>query len=246
MPLRNPPEGRGSAKTGGLTVRPVDEGVEVDDTLNTVCRTNAEGFARILRLYARPGDSIADPTFGNGVFWSQVDRTQYRALATDITTHGVDLRQLPYPSGTLDMVVLDPPYRYTPERNKKQDDAPGHGKVDGLYNLQAAKLNNIQAVLSLYRGGMVEARRVLKEGGFLIVKCQDTIQDGKNVWVHTLLMVEAGVLEFACRDLLIVAPASVLKTRWERQRHLRKAHSYFLVFRKGGHFPFGIPSVCKR
>jgi len=52
----------------------VDEGVEVDDSLNTVCQTNDEGFARILRLYTRPGDTIADPTFGNGVFWQQIDR----------------------------------------------------------------------------------------------------------------------------------------------------------------------------
>lgn len=224
----------------------VDEGVEVDDTLNTVCQTNDEGFARILKLYVQPGDTIADPTFGNGVFWQQVDRTQYIVLGTDLKADGVDLRSLPYADETLDVLVCDPPYRYTPERNTKQEDTPGHGKVDGLYNLQAAKLTNTQAVLDLYYDGMKEGKRVLRQGGFLVVKCQDTVQDGKNIWVHNLLMAKAEELGYACRDLLVVAPPSVLKTRWDRQRHLRKAHSYFLVFRKGGHFPFGMPSVCKR
>lgn len=224
----------------------VDEGVEVDDSLNTVCKTNDEGFARILQLYARPGNVIADPTFGNGKFWQQIDRTQYRVLATDIKDDGVDLRLLPYCDGSVDVLICDPPYRYTPEKNVRHEDTPGHGKVDGLYNLQAGKLKNTQAVLELYYDGMAEGNRVLKSGGFLVVKCQDTVQDGKNIWVHNLLMAKAEQLGYACRDLMIVTPPSVIKTRWDRQRHLRKAHSYFIVFRKGGHFPLGMPSVCKR
>lgn len=226
--------------------RAVDEGVLVDPSLNTICQTNDEGFARIMRLYARPGDVVADPTFGNGVFWRQVDRSQYTLLLSDLHSHSIDLRQLPYADASVDVLINDPPYRYTPLKNSKQDDVPGHGKVDGLYNLQAAKLTNTQAVLSLYQDGMKEGLRVLRPGGFLVVKCQDTVQDGKNIWVHCLLMQHAETLGYACRDMLVVAPVSILKTRWERQRHLRKAHSYFLVLRKGGHFPFGIPSVCKR
>ncbi len=226
--------------------RPVDEGVEVNDWLNTVCETNDDGFARIINLYARPGDVIADPTFGNGVFWQKVDKGKYQTLLTDFKSDKVDLRCLPYADESLDMLACDPPYRYTPEKNSKQENTPGHGKVDELYNLQAAKLKNTQMVLDLYYEGMKEGLRVLKKGGFLIVKCQDTVQDGKNIWVHNLLMAKAEELGYACRDLVVVAPPSVLKTRWDRQRHLRKAHSYFLVFRKGGHFPFGMPSVCRR
>jgi DNA modification methylase len=228
-----------------VTAPDVDGGVPVDDSLNTVCTTNEEGFARLLALYARPGQVIVDPTHGHGKFWANVDRGKYNALCTD-ATDGVDLRRLPYADASVDVEVLDPPYRYTPVKNTRQEDSPGHGVVDGLYNLKAAGLTNTDAVIRLYEGGFKEAYRVLRHGGFLIVKCQDTVQDGKNIWVHDELRARAEALGFAMRDMLIVTPRSVLKTRWSRQRHLRKAHSYFLVFRKGGHFPFGIPSMEER
>lgn len=223
----------------------VDRGVPASDQLTTVCSSNEEGFARILALYARPGQTIIDPTFGNGRFWKNIDRSLYDTHLTDLGD-GINLRALPYANESADVIVLDPPYRYTPAKNTKQDDVPGHGKVDGLYNLQAAALTNTASVIALYVAGFREAARVLRLGGFLIVKCQDTVQDGKNIWVHNLLMAEAETLGFACRDVLIVAPTSILATRWPFQRHLRKGHSYFLVLRKGGHFPFGIPSVAKR
>jgi hypothetical protein len=231
---------------GKKRFRSVDLGVVRDDDLNTVCPSNEEGFKRILTLYARPGHLIVDPTYGNGRFWKNVNKADYRVLATDIVTDGVDLRALPYADDSVNMVVLDPPYRYTPLKNKKQEDSPNHGKVDGLYRLTQAKLTNTQAVLDLYEQGMLEACRLLIPGGFLVVKCQDTVQDGRNIWVHTILMEKGALLGFACRDLLIVNPPMTLKSRWDFQRHLRKSHSYFLVFRKGGHFPFGVPAVGKR
>src|SRR6202012_4734034 len=107
----------------------VDEGVLVDDELSTVCSSNEEGFARILRLYARPGDVIVDPTHGHGRFWATVDKTPYTVHLTDLTM-GIDARALPHPDGTVDVEVLDPPYRYTPQKNRPQDDVHGHGKAD--------------------------------------------------------------------------------------------------------------------
>lgn len=223
---------------------PVDLGVPVADDLNTVATSNEQAFARIVALYARPGHTIVDVTYGSGRFWRHIDRAAYDARCTDLTD-GVDLRSTGHPDGFADMWVLDPPYRYKPARNKPQDATPGHGRVDGLYNLTTDLTNNA-AVRALYVAGFEEARRCLTGGGFLVVKCQDSSQDGKQVWMHCDLIDDAEALGFACREIAIVATAATTKTRWPRQRHLRKAHSYFLVFRKGGQFPFGIPSTMKR
>ena len=218
---------------------PVDEGVEKSSDLMSVAEDNSVAFFNILRLYARLGQSIADVTFGQGVFWKKVDQLNYHVLPTDIAT-GINFRNLPYEDECLDVVVLDPPYRYTPKKNKR------FLGIDERYGLQASAPSRTQGVVKLYVEGMKEAARVLRVGGFLIVKCQDTIQDGANIWVHCDLIREGETLGYACRDLVVVTNAHPPQTRWDRQRHFRKAHSYFLVFRKGGHFPFGIPSMEKR
>jgi len=224
----------------------VDYGVPTEIGGTTVATTNEEAFARVLGLYARPGQVIVDPTFGHGRFWRNVDRSLFDLRATDLGTGGPDLRQLPYADETVDLVVLDPPYRYTPRTHRPHEADGNHGQVDGLYNLRAADLRTVADVEALYVAGFVEAKRVLRRGGFLIVKCQDQIESSIPRWSHLNLMREGEALGFACRDLLVVTPACVLKSRWAIVRSLRKAHSYFLVLRKGGHFPFGAPALQPR
>src|SRR2546423_1658200 len=85
-------------------------GAEKIDLLLTAHRgTNAKLFPRILRLHVPEGATIADVTYGTGIFWREVDLSKYKLLATDLTT-GVDCRHLPYEDGSLECVVLDPPY----------------------------------------------------------------------------------------------------------------------------------------
>jgi len=120
-----------------------------------------------------------------------------------------------------------------------------------IYNLesgrtQASGLKGHDAVMALYRDVMTEGARVLKLGGYLIVKCQDTITDGKQQWVHVDLMAYASTIGCEVIDLAVVTPSQVPPTRWKVQRSLRKSHSYFLVLRKGGRWPFGYKSISKR
>ena len=97
----------------------VDYGINVDDSLNTICYSNCEGFCRIINLYARPGDTIVDPTYGNGVFWNKIDKSKYKLYLTDLRTDNLDMCALPYASESVDMVVNDPPYRYIPRKKIK-------------------------------------------------------------------------------------------------------------------------------
>ena len=70
---------------------------------------NAEVFPQVLALHVPDGATIADVTYGKGVFWRNVEPGRYQLLATDLETN-VDCRQLPYADASLDCVVLDPPY----------------------------------------------------------------------------------------------------------------------------------------
>ncbi len=70
---------------------------------------NSDVFPNILALHVPEGATIADVTYGKGVFWRNVNLDNYTLLATDLAT-GVDCRDLPYDDASLDAVVLDPPY----------------------------------------------------------------------------------------------------------------------------------------
>ena len=84
-----------------------------DLVLSAYVDANDAVFPKILDLYVKPGSVVADVTFGEGVFWRDVESGKYDLRPTDLKT-GVDCRTLPYKDGEIDCVVLDPPYMHSP------------------------------------------------------------------------------------------------------------------------------------
>src|SRR5262249_6212611 len=131
--------------------------------------------AAAARLYLRPGMTVADVTFGRGVFWRKADLSRVTLLASDLhhadPERRHDFRRLPYADGTLNVVVLDPPYLHDVgagreffERNyRNRTTTAGHSHED---------------IVGLYRDGLAEAKRVLKVGGQVWVKCKDETASG--------------------------------------------------------------------
>lgn len=63
----------------------------------------------------------------------------------------------------------------------------------------------------LYRGGLREARRVLRPNGQVWVKCQDEIESGRQCWSHIEIRAIARKLGFKAKDLFIgFASVSIL------------------------------------
>ena len=54
-------------------------------------------LSRILELHVPKGSSVADVTYGKGVFWRKVARSRHKLHATDLQM-GVDCRKLPTPA----------------------------------------------------------------------------------------------------------------------------------------------------
>lgn len=211
---------------------------------------NDELFPRVLQLHVPSGARIADVTYGKGVFWKQVDTTDYELLKSDINDEtgeedvrdGVDCRDLPYKDESLDAVVLDPPYMEGFYR-----DNPDHKPGSGSHSSFSEAYSNGEEVSTKYKGTsdwqMVvvdmykdageEAHRVLRERGVLIVKCQDAVSANRNWMNHVHIINAYEEMGFYTKDLFVMMrhnrPGSV-NTR--RQIHARKRHSYFLVFVK--------------
>lgn len=197
---------------------------------------NADTFPDVLRLHVPVGSRIADVTYGRGVFWQQVDLADYDLCPSDIQT-GVDCTDLPYPDASLDAVVLDPPYMEGLFRRSKGHlaGAGTHGAFRDAYSNGSTTMTGPKyhdAVLDLYYRAGDEAKRVLKHGGVFIVKCQDEVSAGNQRLTHVELINHFASVGFVAVDLFVVVRRNRPSvSRILRQRHARKNHSYFMVFR---------------
>src|ERR1700752_2817572 len=121
--------------------------------------TNDDLFPQILALYVPKGSIVADVTYGGGVFWKNVEKSDYDLIATDIKS-GVDCRNLPYEDSSIHCVVFDPPYMHTPGGTAHQN----HQNFERYYGNNGTENTTVkyhEAVLDLYYKGAAEAYRVL-------------------------------------------------------------------------------------
>lgn len=206
--------------------------------LSTYEGDNSDIFPHILKLHVKKGSKIADVTYGKGVFWKNINRNDYNLLATDIKT-GIDCRQLPYTDGEIDCVVLDPPYMEGLYRDDNSFAGNGtHSSFRDHYSNgdrpDKLKLKWHDAVLEFYVQSAIEARRVLKSNGTLIVKCQDEVSAGIQRLTHVEIIINLLHLGFYAKDLFVLIRRNKpVVTRLKKQLHARKNHSYFLVFQIG-------------
>jgi hypothetical protein len=209
--------------------------VDTEPVYSAYVAHNPPVFARLMALHVPVGGLVADVTYGRGTFWKDIAPDIYRVLPSDIET-GTDLRSLPYADGSLDAVVLDPPYMEGLYRLVHQ--APvSHGDFRDRYSqavaVDGSGVKYHAAVLEMYRLGIAEAARVLRARGILVVKCQDEVSNHRQHLTHVDVVLyarESGLVEV---DLFVVVrPDRPSVGRIKRQQHARKRHSYFLVFKK--------------
>ena len=216
----------------------IQGGVATSDvTLSAHIGGNGIVFPQILNLHVAPGSAVADVTYGKGIFWKNVPRGRYVLKASDMTT-GVDCRSLPYKDGSVDCVVLDPPYMEGLLR-RQTDHMAGHGThaaFRNTYSNGAGTNGNAKwhaAVLELYFKAGQEAHRVLRDNGVFIVKCQDEVSANRQWLTHVELINEYESIGFYTKDLFVVVRTNrPVVSRLLKQVHARKNHSYFLVLVK--------------
>jgi len=242
-------------------VQPQSNGKRVQGgiaTTNVICSAyidnNDEVFKDILSLFVEEGSTIADVTFGLGVFWNKVDTTKYNVLPSDLylkeetkrkyarlnPRDGINCKELPYENVSLDALVLDPPYMESFYR-KQTEQIGGTGThysfrraySSGVGNEKAEKAKYHDAVTEMYIKAGSEAHRVIRDNGIFIVKCQDEVSANKQRLTHVEIITAYEQMGFYCEDIFIVVRTNKpVVSRLKEQKHARKNHSYFLVFRK--------------
>ena len=193
--------------------------------------TNDALFPDILALYVAQGSTVADITYGKGVFWKGVDLDLYDLRATDLAA-GTDCRHLPYSDNSIDAVVFDPPYMHTPGGTAHV----GHQNFEHYYGNNGSSSTGSkyhEAVLDLYFATGIELLRVLRPGGVAIVKCQDEVCANQQRLTHVEVINHYQEIGLIAEDLFVLLRNNKPgMSRVARQVHARKNHSYFIVFWK--------------
>jgi hypothetical protein len=189
-----------------------------------VVGTNADLMRSVAALYIEPDDVIVDATFGQGGFWRRLP--DVAVVQHDLACDGVDLRSLPEADGSVDVLVLDPPYRLADGGARERRFLDRFGIVDAFTCDRAGR----QAMVELYDDGIAEATRVLGPGGRLLVKCQDFVSSSI---LRPMVATVIGLLDkhgLAVVDLFVLASgAGPGGGGWRRQHRARRTHSYLVV-----------------
>lgn len=125
---------------------------------------------------------------------------------------------MPYFDGTIDALIFDPPYMH--------NSGSAFEKIRTLYQ---SNNGNHAAVIRTYNEGILEASRVLRGGGIILVKCQDEIEDHKQKLSHVEVIDILKLCGFEIVDLFVLVSKGFPPVRVKEQKHARKNHSYAIV-----------------
>ncbi len=96
-----------------------------------------------------------------------------------------------------------------------------------------------------YGESLSEFWRVLRSGGILVFKCQDSVESAKQYISHVAVMNMAVKQGFYPVDLFIlVADNRIIGSTHHNQQHARKYHSYFWVFERATRNVVTYPGVA--
>lgn len=210
-PLAPPP----GSVVGSAADPPLTPSVELP-VLSAIVGRNGDLMREVCRMWITTSDVVLDATHGKGLMWRGAGRLP--DITHDLAQDGVDLRALPEDDASVDVLVLDPPYR------------PHFGgtstRMHDRYGL--SHVETIEDVLTLYRGGIHEAGRVLRPGGRLLVKCADMTLSGRLNLTHVDILGMLPGAGLALADMFVLVNKERIPGRG-LQRRARRSHSYLLV-----------------
>jgi len=193
----------------------------------STARNNAELILQCRDLgYLHDDWRILDPTHGLGRFWTLWQPR--RIIRCDLNLQrsplgrAVDFRTLPWPDRHFEAVVFDPPY--------KLNGTGGSHASDTSYGVDTAGVR-WQDKHCLIVDGITECFRVLVDGGYLLIKCQDQVCSGHVRWQTREFAHHAETLGCQLVDMLHL-PSYRAQPEGRRQVHARRNYSTLLVLRK--------------
>lgn len=178
---------------------------------------------RLPMLALAESDLVLDATYGRGRFW-----TEYRPphlIPHDLKLDGVDFRHLPEADHAITIEILDPPYV-----------SPGGRKTSTIKKFHAGYGTDdvprtVAETRDMIQGGIKEASRVLRPGGFLLLKSMDYVSGGKLRPERIGFVTFAQSLGFTLADTFLLIGSPRAQPPHQRQEHSAGKPSYLDILR---------------
>ena len=198
--------------------------------VKSVYESNFEVIKNIMDLYKIERFDL-DCTYSTGNFWkglpSPINKTDILPVNDSITS--ANSENLPFENNSMKSIMYDPTFVIVGKtfKENKEGSSVISKRFSGYTKYDHLKNNYYNTLKELYR--------ICDDGGFVVVKCQDTVSGGKNHFSHVMVMNMALELGFYPKDMFILTAKMRINSfggRWNKQEHARKYHSYFWVFEK--------------
>lgn len=179
----------------------------------------------IKKMYLNDNNFDLDPCYSTGKFYEDLERPNIKYDKTPQKNSVIQndiLDGLPLDDSSIQSIVFDPPFMFGK-----------HGKTDqNIMTKRFTMFDNWEQLENMYKKSLQEFYRILKNGGVVAFKCQD-YTDSKTTLTHCYVHNWAKEIGFKTEDLFIMAFKG--GRVWNSnliQRHARKYHSYWFVFKK--------------
>ncbi len=195
------------------------------EVIKSIQNSDKDVLVAIKELYLNGGNFDLDPCYSSGKFYEDLERPK---IKMDKEPKSEDIKQndllngLPLENGSIRSIVFDPPFMFGK-----------HGKTDqNIMTKRFTMFDKWTDLQSMYQQSLTEFYRVLNKGGIVAFKCQD-YTDSSTTLTHCFVHNWALEIGFKIEDLFIMAFKG--GRVWNSnliQKHARKYHSYWLIFRK--------------
>jgi len=183
-----------------------------------------ELLKNVLNIHNNSEPIELDPMFSKGHIYKGLQEPK---LKFDLRIERKDVKLgdatnlIEIKNNSIKSICLDPPFCFGI-----------HGKVKENISAQRfTVLKNFIELEKLYKGILKESYRILINKGLVLFKCQD-YTDSKTTMTHCLVWLWAKEIGFYAQDLAILINEKRIYNSKLKQRHLRKTHCYYWIFRK--------------
>jgi tRNA G10 N-methylase Trm11 len=194
------------------------------DIIKSVMNSDREILESIRELYLDNDIFDLDPAYSIGSIYKNTEKPRYKfdinPMQNDVVKNDI-LEGIQLKEKSIKSIVFDPPFMFGT-----------HGKTyRNVMKKRFTMFETFDDLEKLYKKALEEFYRILISGGILAFKSQD-YTDSKTTLTHCYVWQWAIEYGFKTEDIFIKFVNNRLWNKSLKQRHSRKFHTYWFVFRK--------------